>query len=92
MKFVNLISLPVLFVSLVPSSFAGQILPTMYAREYCSMRELGVNKQEAIKAATEVAYVQSFPDSTTVTIDGVSYTADIVRAIRIVEERCPEYL
>jgi len=84
--------LPILGLFLSPAAFAGQILPTMYAREYCDLRELGVSKSEAMAAATQTAYVGSLPDAATVTIDGEVYATDVVRAARIVADRCPQYL
>jgi len=75
----------------VPAS-AGQILPNLYAQEYCSLRSMGVSKSEAITAAAQHAYVHSLPNVPTVTIDGIQKDVDVVRAARAVSNRCPQYL
>ena len=75
-----------------PASFAGQLLPQLYAREYCSLRELGVSKSEAMNAAVAEAYVSILPDKPKVTIDGTKTSADVVAATRATYERCPQYL
>ena len=79
-----------LFIS-VPAS-AGQILPNLYAQEYCSLRAIGVSSSEAITAATEHAYVASLPNVTPVTIDGRQVDTDVLRAVRAVSDRCPQYI
>ena len=79
-------------LAVTPAAMAGQLLPNLYASEYCSMRELGVSKAEARRAAVSTAYVSSLPDLPQVTIDGEQYDADVVRAYRAVSSRCPQYL
>lgn len=91
MKLFN-ISLSILSLIIPSSSLAGQVLPTMYAREYCDLRKLGVIDDEARMAALTTAWVESLPDLPEVTIEGHKYTTDLVQAARAVTERCPEYL
>ena len=67
-------------------------MPNLYADEYCTMRSLGVNANEARASAVSSSYVSSLPDLPKVTIDGVPYSSDVVRAARAVESRCPQYL
>lgn len=86
------LSLSILGVITPSAAIAGQILPTMYAREYCSLRELGVSREEAMNSAIATSYVDSLPDLPTVTIDGSEVSTDSVRAARAVESRCPQYL
>jgi hypothetical protein len=76
----------------VPAAAAGEILPNLYAREYCELREIGVAEDEAMAAAVEEAYIDNGKESVKVTVDGKEYGADVVRAYRAVERRCPEYL
>ena len=76
----------------MPAVAAGEILPNLYAREYCELRELGVGEDEAMAAAVEEAYIDNGKSVVKVTIDGKEYGADVVRAYRAVERRCPEYL
>ena len=80
-----------LSVAFVPGSQAGVILPNLYAREYCSFRSMGVSSEEAMTAATDASYVDNGETAVKVTIDGVQYDADVVRAIRTARERCPQY-
>ena len=75
-----------------PAAMAGQIMPNLYASEYCSMRNLGVNAREARTAAVAASYVSSLPDMPQVTIGGEKFDADVVQAMRAVESRCPQYL
>ena len=67
---------------------AGEILPNLFAEEYCSFRAMGVSEDEAMAAAVAEAYV-STGNPPKVTIDGVQYDSDVVRAIRTAEEVCP---
>ena len=67
---------------------AGEILPNLYAREYCSFRRMGVSKDEAMEAAVAQSYV-STGNPPRVTINGVQYDSDVVRAIRTASQVCP---
>jgi hypothetical protein len=75
-----------------PVSIAGEILPNLYAREYCSLRSMGVSVDEARAAAVEVAYLNNNTEVAKVTIDGKQYDVDVVRAYRAVSQRCPQSL
>ena len=79
-----------LFLS-VPAS-AAQILPHLYAQEFCALRDVGVSKEEAITAATQYAYVSSLPDVPSVTINGSSIDADVLRSVRAVSNKCPQHM
>ena len=70
-------------------AFAGEILPTLYAREYCSMREMGVSSDQAHAAAASTAYLDNGVTPPQVTIDGETYGVDVVRAARMISDRCP---
>jgi hypothetical protein len=85
-----LLSIFLLFIA-VPAT-AGQVLPSLYAREYCSMRSLGVSKDEAMSSAISTSYVSSLPDLPQVTIGGATYDTDVIQAFRAVQDRCPQYL
>jgi hypothetical protein len=71
-------------------SQAGVLLPNTYAREFCSMRSIGVSEEEAMRVATRASYIEG--ETIKVTIDGVQYDADVVQAMRATRERCPQYL
>lgn len=76
----------------VPAATAGEILPNLYAREFCELRELGVSEDEAMRAAVEESYIDNGVTPVKVTVGGKQYGTDVVRAYRAVERRCPEYL
>lgn len=87
----KLLLLPVFALIAAPVS-AGQLSPLLYANEYCSLRDLGVSPEEARQAAIEAAHLSSLPDAPTITIGGTRTTADVVRSVRAVSDRCPEHL
>lgn len=78
--------------SLLTPAHAGQILPHLYAREYCALRDLGVSASEARAAAVAEAYVSSLPDKPSVTVGGERTTSDVVAAVRVVNEICPHHI
>jgi len=75
-----------------PAAMAGEILPNLYASEYCSLRSMGVSVDEARAAAVDVAYLDNGTESARVTIDGKQYDVDVIRAYRAVSQRCPQSL
>ena len=82
--------LPFLTLLTVPVT-AGELLPNLYASEYCSLRDLGVSHQEANRAAISTAYLNNNVEPPKVTIGGKQYSVDVVRAVRAQETRCPQY-
>jgi len=86
-----LLLLPALLLT-APASMAGQLMPNLYASEYCSMRELGVSKEESRRVAVSASYVASLPNLPQVTINGEQYDADVIQAYRETNERCPHLL
>ncbi len=71
-------------------SQAGVLLPNLFAREFCSMRSMGVSEDEAMSVATTASYVEG--EAIKVTIDGERYDADVIQAMRATRELCPQYL
>lgn len=74
----------------LPVQAGTVILPNLYAREYCSLRELGVNSDEATRAAMMESTISGTPVK--VTINGREYDHDVVKAARAVRARCPQFL
>jgi len=74
----------------VPVQAGYVILPHLYAREYCSLRSMGVSSQEATRAAMRESVVSG--QSVKVTINGQRVDHDVVKAARAVADRCPQYL
>jgi len=86
-----LLSSSVLLSFVVPlGASAAVILPNLYAREYCSLREYGVSHDESMEAATSESIVSG--DPVVVTVDGRKTDLDVIQAWRAVRERCPQYL
>ena len=73
----------------LPSN-AGVLLPNLYAREFCSMRSMGVNEDEAVEVAMRASYVDG--EAIKVTIGGKVYDADVLQAMRAANERCPQFM
>ena len=73
----------------LPSN-AGVLLPNLYAREFCSMRSMGVSEDESMEVAARASYVEG--TAVQVTIGGKVYDADVVRAMRAAQERCPQFM
>ena len=73
----------------IPEAKSGVILPNLYASEYCSLRSMGVSEDEAMTAAIRESYLDNGETAVQVTIDGVLYDVDVVKAQRAVAERCP---
>ena len=69
------------------SATAGVLLPNLYAREYCSFRNLGVSEDESMTAAMDASYVEG--TAVQVTIDGRKVDADVVRALQAANTMCP---
>ena len=61
----------------------------LFAREYCSMRQMGVNHDEALEVAVAESVIDGEPIK--ITINGTQYDADVVKANRAAMERCPRY-
>lgn len=68
-------------------SQAGVLLPNLYAREFCSMREMGASISDATKVAARASYVSG--EAVKVTINGQEFDADVLQAARAAEELCP---
>ena len=87
----SLLLIPALMLA-APAAMAGEILPNLYAKEFCELRAMGADMDSARAAAVEAAYVDNGAQSVKVTINGSQYDADVVRAFRAVNARCPQYL
>ena len=88
----TLILATVLFFGAPLASFSGVILPNLYAREFCSLRAMGVSNDEAVTAAISESYLDNGETAPKVTINGTQYDSDVVRAYRTAKEQCPQHL
>ena len=67
---------------------ATVILPNLYAKEFCELRELGATIDSAMEAAVEASAIDG-EEPAKVVIGGESYGSDVVAAYRAVMSRCP---
>ena len=72
-----------------PAQAGLVILPNLFAREYCQMRDMGADHSGALEYAVGESVIEGNPVK--VTINGVQYDADVVKANRTAMERCPRY-
>ena len=73
----------------VPAS-AGVLLPNLYAREYCTMRQSGVNNEGAAKWAIRQSYISSGTAIKVTLSDGTQVDADVVAAGNAAADLCPD--
>lgn len=67
-----------------------RLLPNLYAERYCSLRQIGVSREQAIGAAVKEYLVPG--SAPQVTINGKIYDVDVVEAAAAVKRICPIYL
>jgi len=71
---------------------AGQLLPNLYAREYCDARDLGMDMRSAARVAHNKAWLSSLPSlPQTVKLGDGKFSADNVNSILAARRRCPQY-
>ena len=74
----------------VPAT-AGVLLPNLYAREYCTMRQSGVNNQGSQEWAVKQSYISSGTAIKVTLEDGTKVDADVVAAGNAAASLCPDY-
>ena len=74
----------------IPAQAGLVVLPNLYAREYCNLRELGVSDDDARRAAMSESVVEGEPVQ--ITLNGRQVDYDVVKAAQAVSDRCPQYL
>ena len=87
----KLLMIPALLLGALPVA-AGEyvVLPNLYAKEFCEMRDFGLSYQDSMASAVEASMVRGTP--TPVTYNGKETTSDVIRAARAVLERCPQHV
>jgi hypothetical protein len=70
---------------------AGQLLPNLYAFEFCKMRAAGLSVQDSMRVATEEAYISS-GEAVKVTWHGKLVDSDILQAMIAISKLCPKYM
>lgn len=75
-------------IALLPMpSFAGTILPNLYAKTYCELRSVGIDAEDARRTAVMESMVTG--DNWTMA-DGSLVRSDIVLAVNATMQRCSE--
>ena len=75
--------------TLVAPAQAAVLLPNLYAAEYCSLRDMGVDSLGARRAATDAALIEGTPIK--VMRNGEQVDADVLQSVRATIQRCPQY-
>jgi hypothetical protein len=78
------------FATTVPAS-AGVLLPNLFAREYCTMRQSGVDNQGSQEWAVKQSYIASGTAIKVTLKDGTTMDADVVAAGNAAASLCPDY-
>ena len=66
------------------------ILPNLYAREFCALRQAGVSKEDAVAVAVKDASIPGRPVK--ITYNGERVDADSLQAAMAVVKLCPSLL
>ncbi len=74
----------------VPAS-AGVLLPNLFAREYCTMRQSGVTNDGAVSWAVQQSYIESGTAIKVTREDGTKVDADVLAAGNAAADLCPDY-
>jgi hypothetical protein len=69
---------------------AAVILPNLFAKEFCEMRELGISEKEAMEVAAKASIVDG--EAAQVTYQGILIDSDVLQALNAVRARCPQYM
>lgn len=79
-------------LSFIPSiSKAATIYPHTYADTFCSLRSLGVSADEAREAAVRES-INLDGVETYVTLNGDQVGMSTIKAVRVVQNICPQHL
>ena len=68
---------------------AAVLLPNLFAKSYCEMRDSGVDKDGALRWAVSESVIDGEPIK--VRVNGRTTDADVVAANRAAMELCPQY-
>jgi len=70
---------------------AGVLLPNLYAREYCTMRQSGVDNNGSIEWAVQQSYIASGTAIKVTREDGTITDADVIASAVAAADLCPDY-
>jgi hypothetical protein len=69
---------------------AGTILPHLYAKTFCDLRSVGIDDEGARRTAVMESMISGDNWTMVKRADGSLVRSDIVLAVNVVMERCPE--
>ena len=69
---------------------AGVILPSLFAAEYCSLRDRGLSYDDAMEMAMKGALVEGKP--TRIMFEGIMVDEDVLQAFEAMRDTCPEHI
>ena len=72
-------------------AFALRVHPNLFAREYCSLRSVGVSHRSSIEGAMDTYSYPGEPVKVT-REDGSTTDLDTVQAVSAMIDRCPELI
>ena len=69
---------------------AGVILPSIFAAEFCSLRDKGLGFKEAMDIAVKGSFIEGEPKR--VLFEGVMVDEDVLRSMESINESCPQHM
>ena len=69
---------------------AGVILPSIFAAEFCSLRDRGLSYDDAMEMAMKGALVEGEPKR--VMYQGIMVDEDVLKSLEYVRDTCPEHM
>ena len=66
------------------------LLPSIFAAEFCSLRDRGLGYEQALTVAARGARIEGKSDR--VKFHGVMVDADVLRSLEAIEVVCPEHM
>ena len=80
-------------IALLPMpSMAGTILPNLYAKTFCELRNVGIDAEGARRTAVQQSMISGDDWTMVKRADGSLVRSDIVLAVNATMQRCPEYI
>ena len=69
---------------------ASIILPSIFAAEFCSLRDRGLSYDDAMEMAVRGSLVEGEPKR--VLFEGVLVDEDVLRSMESINESCPQHM
>ena len=69
---------------------AGVILPSIFAAEFCSLRDRGLSSEEAMDMAVKGSFVEGEPKR--VLFEGVLVDEDVLLSYEAIKNTCPQHV